>query len=139
MHLLLGHDVVVAQWVGERVGAPQTPPYTAIGFLGPQGVLAAGFVFYSLVPNVPAGNIEMAVAARGRLTRGVIAAVGHYVFEQVGASRITCRPPADHARAISILKRIGFTQETVCRDWYGPGRHATQLRILKHEAKRWLP
>lgn len=136
MRLLIGHDIAVAQWVGDRVGQPQTPPYTAIGFLDRDGVLAAGFVFYGYVPG---GNIDMAVAARGRLTRGALAAVAHYAFEQTRATRITVRPPADHERALRILHRVGFRREAVCKHWYAVGRDAVQLRILKNEAKRWMP
>jgi hypothetical protein len=135
MRVVVGHDVAVAGWVGEQIGAPMIPPYTALGFLDRSDRLAAGFVFYGCVPG---GNVDMAVAARGLLTRGTLRAVAHYAFEQLGAARITCRPPASYDRAIGILKRVGFVQETVCKGWYGAD-NAVQLRILKRDARRWLP
>jgi hypothetical protein len=134
MRALIGEDLAVATWVGNRIGVPMTPPYTAIGFLDAAGAIVAGFVFYNFFVG---GNIDMAVAARGRLTRGSLRAVAHYAFEQAGAARVTVRPPADHHRAIEQLKRAGFKPEAVCKNYYGPAA-AMQLRILKSEAKRWL-
>lgn len=135
MQVLIGHDVAVATWVGNRIGVPMTPPYTAIGFLDRDGALAAGFVFYGYVPG---GNVDMAVAARGMLTRGAIRAVAHYAFVQAGAARISVRPPASNERAIDILKRAGFKPEAPLKHFYGKGAPALQLRIFKSEAKRWL-
>lgn len=132
VQLLIGHDIAVAAWVADRIGlGPMTPPYTAIGFLGRDERLAAGFVFYG---NVPRGNVDMAVAVNGFMTRGAIRAIAHYAFEQLQASRVTCRPPVTHERAIKNLKRAGFRPEAVLKDWHGVGGDALQMRIRKTEA-----
>jgi hypothetical protein len=112
-----------------------TPPYTAIGFLDRTGAIVAGFVFYGYVPG---GNIDMAGACRGRLTRGVLRAIAHYAFEQSGARASRCARRRALTSAIDQLKRAGFKPEAVSPDWYGAGVAALQLRIRKTEAKRWL-
>jgi len=134
MRLLLGHDDAVAQWVGWKIGVPLSQPYTAIGWIDDPGHLQVGFVFHNYVPG---GNIEIAVAASGMLTRSILATVGNYAFNQAGARRIMARTPASNKKACDILQRIGFVKESVCRHFY-PDDDAAQYRLLKKDAERWL-
>lgn len=134
MRALCGHDAAVAEWVGNRIGVVMTPPYTAIGFLDRAGTLVAGFVFYGYTPG---GNIDIAIALSGRLTRGALRAVCQYAFVQIPATRITARPLRSHAAACDQLKRAGFVQECVARDYRGPGLDVLQLRLIAKDC-RWL-
>lgn len=134
MILIAGHDVAVAQWVASKTGREIAPPYTALGWIGRDDHLAIGMVFYGYAPR---GNLDMAVAASGLLTRGVIRAAAHYAFVQVGARRVTARPPALHERAIAILRRVGFVREAVLKDFYEDD-DAVQLRLRRRDAERWL-
>lgn len=133
MRLVLGHDVAVAEWVSSRIGEPIVPPYTALGWINGDGDLAVGFVFFGYIPG---GNIEMGLAASGRLTRGILCAVADYAFRQSGASRITAHTKRKNIRAADMLKRAGFVQECVCRDYY-PDDDAVQFRLTKAGCK-WL-
>jgi RimJ/RimL family protein N-acetyltransferase len=133
MKMLLGHDVAVAEWIGNRIGDPIIPPYTALGWLDDDGTLAVGFVFFGYVPG---GNIEMGLAATGKLTRGILSAVADYVFRQAGAKRITARCKRRNTKAHNMLKRAGFVQECVCRDYYHDD-DAVQFRLTKSGCK-WL-
>ena len=134
MILLTGHDVEVADWVGRKIGAPIIPPYTALGWLDEDGTLVAGIVFHTYVPN---GNIDMAIALSGRLTRPMMATVADYMFRQCAARRCTARTARKNERAQSILKRIGFVQEAICAKYFSDD-DAVQFRLLKREAKRWM-
>lgn len=132
MQLLVGHDVAVATWVGEKIGVPMIPPYTALGWIDDRGLLRIGFVFF----GYNGSNMDVAIAMTHSLTRGVIRAVAHYIFEQSGCVRCTLRPPRKNVAACSILKRLGFVQECICKRFYG-SEDAVQLRMLKSEC-RWL-
>lgn len=145
MRLLPGHDATIAEWVGARIGVPVAPPYTALGWIedfvdqdGRErpggGTLRVGFVFYGYAPG---GNIDIAVAASGRLTRGMLATVADYVFDQIGATRITARAFKRNGQACDMLKRAGFTAECVAKAYYGPADDAVQFRMLRRDC-RWL-
>lgn len=134
MHILLGHDVAVAGWVGEKIGAPIPPPYTAIGFLDRDGTLRVGFVFFRYEPN---GNLDFTLAATAPLQRGMLRAIGHYVFEQLGCKRLTSRPRASNARQADMLKRAGFVLEARLKDYYADD-DALQFRLLRRDAMRWM-
>lgn len=131
---LVGHDAVVAEWVGRKIGAVIVPPYSVMAWIDEDGTLATAFVFHSYIPG---GSIEMALASSGQLTRRMLREVAHFVFEQAGARRITVRTKRRNQRACSMLKRAGFKEESICRAYYEDD-DAVQLRMLKSEAKRWL-
>ena len=135
MRLITGHDVTVAEWVAGRIGdGPIPPPYTALGWIDGEGLLRVGFVFFDYRP---AGNMDMAVAASGRFTRGVFRDVWVYVFEHAGASRLTARVKRGNRLACSILERAGFVKECNCKNYYADD-DAVQYRILRVQAERWL-
>ncbi len=134
MRLLTGHDATIAEWVGRRIEAEIVPPYAAMGWIDEQGMLAVGFVFHSYIPG---GNIEMALASSGRLTRGILRTVAHYVLDTAQATRITARTRQRNEQACWLLKRAGFVQECVCRDYY-PDDSAVQFRMLRSDIERWL-
>lgn len=134
VRLLIGHDAAVAEWVGNRIGVPVAPPYTALGWVDDNGTLKVGFVFYGYAPG---GNIDIAVAASGRMTRGMLTTVGDYVFGQIGATRITARAFKRNEQACDMLKRAGFVAECVAKAYYGPADDAVQYRLLKRDC-RWL-
>ena len=134
MRPLVGHDAVVAEWVGNRIGVPIAPPYTALGWIDDEGTLKVGFVFYGYAPG---GNIDVAIASSGRLTRPIIRTVARYVFEQIPATRMTMRPKRSNRVACDILVRLGFKVECVCKSYYGSNEDAVQYRMLKSEC-RWL-
>lgn len=134
MRLLVGHDQAVAEWIGNKIGHQVGTPYTAMGWIDGDGKLRVGFAFYNFEPG---GNIDLAVASTAGLTRGIIRSVSHYVFRQLPARRATARPPMKHARACSVLKRIGFVQEAICKHYYEHD-DAVQFRLLMNDAKRWL-
>jgi hypothetical protein len=133
MKMLLGHDVTVLEWIDKRTGTTTAPPYTALGWIDDDGRLSVGVAFFNYTPG---GNIDMALAATGKLTRRILSAVADYVFRRAGAKRITARCKRKNTKAHNMLKRAGFVQECVCRDYY-PDDDAVQFRITKSGCK-WL-
>ncbi len=134
MNLVIGHDAVIAEWVGRQIGAEIVPPYVAQGWIDNEGTLRVGFVFHSYIPG---GSIEMALASSGKLGRDMLRTAAHYVFETAGARRLTVRTKRHNERACSMLLRAGFVQESVCKAYYSDD-DAVQFRMLKSEATRWL-
>lgn len=119
----------VIEYVSGKIGRDIIPPCTAIGRVR-DGEIVAGVVFN--VFSWP--DIEVTVAAEpGGLTRGLIAACGRYVFEQLGCLRasITTEQPY----VIDLATRLGAQTEGRKRNAFGLGRDATILGILKEDWK----
>jgi len=133
VHILVGHDTEVGEWVGRKLGNPICPPYTALGWLDNLGFLRVGFVFHSYIPG---GNIDIDVAASGRFTRGILQGVAWYVFVGVGATRMTAMTKRSNVRAATVMRKAGFVQECVAKNYF-PDDDALQFRMCKKEC-RWL-
>lgn len=119
MNLLFGHDETVAAWVATRAkGKPFVPPYTAIGILDADGkALRGGFVFTGRTTD----SIEMSGAGIATTHREAWRALLHYVFVQLGCSRLQMHTRRSNKRTKKILapERSGFTFEGVSRRLYG--------------------
>jgi RimJ/RimL family protein N-acetyltransferase len=133
MDTITGDDVAVAAWVSARIGAPLLPPYTAIGFRV-NGSTVAGAVFNDYTA---AGNVEVTVAADRPFTRGMIRAVSHYVFVQLGCARMSIHTRTGDTKTRNMARRAGFVQECVRMHYYGENKHAALYRMLRKEC-RWL-
>lgn len=119
-------DRVVA-FVGERCGGFLLP-YTAMG-VEIDGTIAGGIVFN----RFGAFDCHMTVASEhGRpWPKGFLADVGRYLFDQLKRERVTAL--TEQPRVVSIALRLGGKVEGVLRNYYGPGRDATLVGILKDE------
>lgn len=115
----------VARFVGERCGTIIYPPFTAMG-IEKNGEITAGAVF-----NCYTGNDIAVTVAGGPFTRGFIAAVGKYVFEQIGCLRMSIT--TEQPNVIEIAHRLGAKTEGVKRNHFGNGRDGTVLGILKED------
>lgn len=133
MHILVGHDAEVGEWVGQKLGNPICPPYTALGWIDGLGWLRVGFVFHGYIPN---GNIYIDVAASGRFTRDILQSVAWYVFNSIRATRMTAMTKRSNVRAAAVMRKAGFVQECVAKNYY-PDDDALQFRMRRQEC-RWL-
>lgn len=115
----------VARFVGERCGTVIYPPFTAMG-IERDGQVTAGAVF-----NCYTGNDISVTVAGGPFTRGFIAAVGNYVFEQIGCLRMSIT--TEQPKVIAIAHRLGAKTEGVKRNHFGQGRDGTILGILRED------
>lgn len=133
MRLMLGRDFDVAQWVSRRIGQNVEPPFTAIGFARGDD-LVGGAVFNDYVPG---GNVEITLAADEPFTKGMLHAIAHYVFEQLGCVRLQARTKQTNVKVCKMVRRAGFVREAALKDFYGPGENAEMFRMLRKECK-WL-
>lgn len=115
----------VARFVGERCARIIYPPFTAMG-IERNDQITAGAVFNCYTGN----DIEVTVAG-GPFTRGFIAAVGNYVFEQIGCLRMSIT--TEQPKVIEIAHRLGAQTEGLKRNHFGTGRDGTVLGILRED------
>lgn len=118
-------DERVARFVGERCGTIIYPPFTVMG-IEKNGEISAGVVFNAYTGN----DIEVTVAG-GPFNRDFIAAVGKYVFEQVGCLRMSIT--TEQPKVIEIAQRLGAQTEGLKRNRFGKGRDGTILGILRED------
>ncbi len=97
------------------------------------GHTAAAIVFSDYRPHF--GTIELSAVALHfcPLSTGIVLQLGEWAFQQLRVNRVFARTSEKNARAIRLLKRIGFTLEGTSMDFYGVGRSARNYRMLKRE------
>lgn len=113
--LLFGHDKIVAEWVGQKIGKPFSEPFTAIGTLGEGGRLTGGAVF----TNYTGDAVEISIAGRGVVCRSFWSSVAHYVFEQLKCSRLAIHTSEKNKRVRRMAPKFGFVYEGTARKMYG--------------------
>ena len=125
--IIIGGRVI--EYVSSKIGRDIIPPCTAIG-REKDGLIVAGVVF-----NIYTGpDIEVTVAAeQGEVTRGLVAACGRYVFDQLGCLRASITTEQSHV--IDLATRLGAQTEGRKRNAFGLGRDAILLGILKEDWK----
>lgn len=104
--LVYHRDEEIAAVVGRMTGSHITPPYTAIG-VAYRGLIIGGFVFN----NFTGPDIEMSVAGKHVISRGVLRAVARYTFGQLGVRRVSITMRATDKTTQDIAQRLGFTLE----------------------------
>lgn len=133
MRLLVGDDEGVSRWVQGNI--PHCPtdfgPCVAIGVVDTSGNPMAGVVYHDYQKEF--GTIQLSVAAVTPrwATKNVIRGLLMYPFHQLGCHLIWASTPHKNERVIRFNKGIGFTQEAVLRDRYGPGVHAVIFRMMR--------
>lgn len=137
--LLFGHDAVVAKFVAEH--APIEQPawhegFHAIGVIRGDGALIAGVVFSSNRQDFGAWELSVVSVVSCAVSIEIANQLKSFAFRQLPANRIEARTAADNKRARAGLKALGFTEEGVNADYYGPRRHAVMARLLKSEWER---
>lgn len=102
------------------------------------GRTAAALVFSDYRPHW--GTIEFSAIWRGDsaveselLSTHIVRLIGAYAYEQLRIYRVWARTSSKNARAIALLRHIGFTPEGTSASFYGVGRHAETFRMLKPE------
>lgn len=118
-------DERVARFVGERVGQVIVPPFTAMG-LEKAGEIIAGVVFN----HFEGFDVHVTIAGHG-WTKGFLADVGQYVFDQLKCLRITVI--TEQPKVIRIAEKLGGEIEGRLRNHFGPGRDGYIIGILKSE------
>jgi len=90
------------------------------------GEIVAGVVFNCFTGS----NVELTVAGKG-WTPSFFREVSRYVFEAMGCVRMTFTTEQDEVARLAC--RLGGKVEGLMRDFYGKGRDATVVGVLKDE------
>lgn len=144
MNVVLGHDEVVASWVGQINGKVFVQPFTAIGLVDGAGKLRGGFVFTGFNGD----GVEMSLAGAACLTRSGLAVVANYVFEQLKCVRLQLHSRRSNKRVLRMVgeKRpsgrpgLGFKFEGISRRFYGSEdgiRYAITIDDIPAFRARW--
>ena len=118
-------DDRVARFVAQRCGVIINPPYTLMG-IESQGQLIGGVVFN----HFTGADIHMTAAGRG-WTKGFLADVGSYLFDQLRVRRVTVI--TEQPKVVRLTERLGGKVEGLMREHFGPGRDAFVMGILKND------
>jgi RimJ/RimL family protein N-acetyltransferase len=136
MRLSFDRETVVA-WANKRL-TPACDPKTstAIGVIDPKtDKIIAAAVFH----NFKGHDVEIGFAADSPrwAQRGVIRAIFHYVFIQLGCSRLTTITAETNHRARKLNEGLGFKLEGVHPSGMSPGVTAVSYGMEKENCK-WL-
>jgi len=112
MTLLYGPDKAVSDFVCNLLPHCRERgmgPAKAIGVLDSEGRLIGGIMFHDWCPE--RGTIEVSGAGITPkwFSRSLLAAIGEYVFEQVGCQAMVSRHSAENKRLLRIWPGVGAT------------------------------
>lgn len=119
----------VARWVSDQIGKPISPPLMAIG-VAVSGVIIGGVVFSAYSGE----DVEVTVAGTPRAwTPAFMRRLAKYVWDELECLRISITTQSLHVEDLAL--RMGAQHEGLKRDYFGPGRPAMLLGILRDEWK----
>lgn len=118
-------DDRVPLFVARLTGTRVIPPYTAMG-LEHDGEIIGGVVFNHFTGH----DLHVTVAGRG-WTRGFLAEVGQYVFDQLHCLRMTV--VTEQPKVVRLAEQLGGEVEGLLRNHFGAGRPAFVVGILKED------
>jgi RimJ/RimL family protein N-acetyltransferase len=138
--LLFGHDQTVADFVA-RLAPIERPVwhagFRAIGILRGDGALVAGVVFNSNRQDFGAWEVSGVSVVSHPCSIEMANEIYRFAFQQLSnANRIEARTSVDNKRARRMLRNLGFVEEGVQADYFGPRNHAVMARLLKAEWER---
>lgn len=137
MRLIFGEDAAVAEWVASRIPHlyGEFRDFAAIG-VWDDAQLAAGVVYNDHQPEYGTLQLSMAADTPRWAQKGVIRALLHYPFEQVGVNKVWTATPHRNERAIRFNLGIGFTREATLRHHFGRKNHIVICSMLANEYRR---
>lgn len=139
MKLLEGHDADVAEFVARfsPIERPVWEPgFRAFGVIRDDGALIAGVVFSGWRPDFATVEFSAVSLSRYAFRPGIQVALGDYAFRKLDCFRVWSRTSIDNKPARAALKHIGFIEEGIEGHWYGRGRHAARLRLIRPDWER---
>ncbi len=113
----------------ERLGDEPAEPF--VGFVLTRNGEDVGSV---VVNGWAHGNCYMTAALWGPVVIAQARAVFRYCFNALECNRITLHCKVSNARALSIVQRLGFQPEGLCRQYFD-GEDAIVLGLLKSEQR----
>ena len=120
----------VADFVYNIFGRKPTPPYVAIG-TEIDGVIVNGVII-----NVWTGFDAHVPIGGKKWSKGFLALVHHYAFQNLGCVRLTVI--TEQTSIVRYAERLGGEVEGLLRNQFGPGRDGILVGILKEDWERRL-
>ena len=133
MHLLAGHDGIVADWVGKRLGGRFVPPIVGLGIIDRCGTLRGGFIIRAQNDS----TCELSLYSEGVLTHGVMRTMFRILFQGLRFSRCVIHTPKTNRAMKRAAPKLGFRFECAARNFYGDGADGLQFSMTP-ETCRWL-
>lgn len=118
-------DERVASFVSHAIKAPIVPPFTCMG-VEQNGRIVSGVILNCFTVH----DIEVTVAGHF-FPRALMRRVHDYVFHELGCLRISCT--TEQPEVVRLAERFGGTVEGLKRDFYGKGRDAFLVGILRDD------
>jgi hypothetical protein len=115
----------VAQFVSDRIGSAFCPPYTTMGLVRGDNLIA-GVLFNQF----EGFDVHVTLAGQG-WTRRFVEAVGDYVYRQLGCLRMTAT--TEQPEVINYAIRLGGEVEGRLKNHFGPGRDGIIVGILREQ------
>lgn len=136
MKLLFGHDKTVADWASQKSGSPLRNWHHAIGIINSNGVLIGAASFH----DMNGSNVELCFHGPNSVSLSIMRGLARFVFEQLGAARVTAKTPRANKMVCRHLPRFGWKFEGVMRRYYGRSKRmdAIVFGLLKEDATKLL-
>lgn len=143
VHLIVDRDELLVPWAAKRLrhvgDARLLQPCKAMGLSTgplPGDRLLAVVIYHMFVPQYRSCMVSIAAASPKWCTRSNVKVILRVPFVQYGCNRVWCAMPHTDERTIKLSKLMGFKQEGVLRDGFGPGVHAVSCSMLKREFEK---
>ncbi len=133
MPLLLGHDELVGQVVGQGLDTIFVPPFVGIGIVQDDRLIG-GYI----LNDYNGSNIELTAYAPRLMRLGHMRFLAKYIFGQLQCRRISARTSRSNKITQRTLLRSGFKWEGVLRDFYPQG-DAILYRLSRDDCKWFKP
>lgn len=135
-NLVLGQKQRVADWVASRIvgASPWTGSFEAIG-LEKNGELVAGVLVDGYVKDTRC-SLHCAGDGKYWLTRGFLAAVFAYAFEQLNCKVIVNLVSSSNIASLKFTAHIGFVEKCRIRNGYPDGDMV--VFELQRDNCRWI-
>ena len=131
MHLIFGHDRALADWASSRIavmGGDKFGLCSAVGVASgdkPSDKLHAVVVYDEYHERHKTCQVSLVATSAKWAQRGIIRSLLSIPFEQYGVNKLYSLMDIGNQRAIKFVLGIGFKQEAVLRDHFGPKKDGT--------------
>lgn len=115
----------VAKFVSERLSIALCPPYAVLG-IEREGQVKCGVV----LNHFEGADVHITAAGRG-WTRGFMAAIGDYVYNQLGCERMTFVTRSEEVARLA--EKLGGVREGLLRSHFGAGHDGIIIGVLREE------
>ncbi|XUM19745.1 GNAT family N-acetyltransferase [Bradyrhizobium oligotrophicum S58] len=121
-------DSRITAFVSARTGVLFHGPHSSLGIVQ-EGAVTAGVVFSLRTTH----DIHVSVAATHprAFTKTFLTRLGVYLWDELKLLRVSIN--TEQPAIVDLACRLGARHEGVKRDYYGPGRDAVMLGLLKRD------